>query len=112
MEAIDSIKIVQVDGLTGSGRTGGAGDVGGAGGTNLASSAVEAALRYRAQAPIIDGLMKEIGLDGSTLESPGRGRGAEAVERAGGSDGAATGGGEGLKTPLPDFGEGLGVGGG
>jgi hypothetical protein len=30
---------------------------------------VEAALRYRAQAPIIDGLMKEIGLDGSTLDS-------------------------------------------
>jgi uncharacterized membrane protein YqiK len=71
MEAIDSIKIVQVDGLTGGGRTGGSGgaDTGGAGSSNLASSAVEAALRYRAQAPIIDGLMKEIGLDGSTLDS-------------------------------------------
>jgi uncharacterized membrane protein YqiK len=71
MEAIDSIKIVQVDGLTGGGRQGGSGgaDTGGAGSSNLASSAVEAALRYRAQAPIIDGLMKEIGLDGSTLDS-------------------------------------------
>ena len=27
-----------------------------------------AALYYRAQAPIIDGLMKELGLDGSSLE--------------------------------------------
>jgi uncharacterized membrane protein YqiK len=70
MEAIDSIKIVQVDGLTGSGRAGVAGDAAGAaGGGNLASSAVEAALRYRAQAPIIDGLMKEIGLDGASLDS-------------------------------------------
>jgi uncharacterized membrane protein YqiK len=69
MEAIDSIKIVQVDGLTGAGRTGGmlGEQVVGADG-NLASSAVAAALRYRAQAPIVDGLMKELGFDGSSLE--------------------------------------------
>jgi len=30
---------------------------------------VGAALRYRAQAPIIDGLMKELGLDGSSLDT-------------------------------------------
>ena len=70
MEAIDSIKIVQVDGLTGGGRAagdapGGAG--GGAGSGNLASDAVSAALAYRAQAPVLDGLMKELGLDGSSL---------------------------------------------
>jgi len=64
MEAIDSIKIVQVDGLTGGG---GGGSVMGDG--NLASSAVNAALRYRAQAPIVDGLMKELGFDGQSLES-------------------------------------------
>jgi hypothetical protein len=29
---------------------------------------VSAALRYRAQAPIVDGLMKELGFDGSSLE--------------------------------------------
>ena len=70
MEAIDSIKIVQVDGLTGSSRGGAAGLDGTAGGeANLASSAVSAALRYRAQAPIVDGLMKELGFDGSTLEN-------------------------------------------
>ena len=66
MEAIDSIKIVQVDGLTGG--AGGSAD-GEAAGGNLASNAVAAALRYRAQAPIVDGLMKELGFDGSTLEN-------------------------------------------
>jgi uncharacterized membrane protein YqiK len=65
MEAIDSIKIVQVDGLTGTG--GGAGTVTQGGTGNLAQDAVSAALAYRAQAPVLDGLMKELGLDGSTL---------------------------------------------
>jgi len=67
MEAIDSIRIVQVDGLTGAGTNGS--DGGAAGDTNLASSAVAAALRYRAQAPIVDGLMKELGFDGATLDN-------------------------------------------
>ncbi len=72
MEAIDSIKIVQVDGLIngGSGK-GAANDGGGAGGGsgNLATDAVSAALAYRAQAPVLDGLMKELGLNGSSLGS-------------------------------------------
>ncbi|QYU70946.1 hypothetical protein J4558_12900 [Leptolyngbya sp. 15MV] len=67
MEAIDSIKIVQVDGLTSGGGASGAASVGGAGTGNLAQDAVSAALAYRAQAPVLDGLMKELGLDGSTL---------------------------------------------
>jgi len=68
IEAIDSIKIVQVEGLNGSGgATGGSSAVGSDG--NLANSAVAAALRYRAQAPVIDGLMRELGFDGSTLDS-------------------------------------------
>ena len=72
MEAIDSIKIVQVDGLTnGGGASGGAANDGGApggkGSGNLANDAVSAALAYRAQAPVLDGLMKELGLDGSSL---------------------------------------------
>jgi uncharacterized membrane protein YqiK len=66
LEAIDSIKIVQVDGLTRS--SGGAGEGAAPGGGNLASDALTAALSYRAQAPIIDGLMKELGLDGGSLE--------------------------------------------
>ena len=66
MEAIDSIKIVQVDGLTNGGGSGGKGGSGGGTG-NLANDAVAAALAYRAQAPVLDGLMKELGLDGSNL---------------------------------------------
>jgi uncharacterized membrane protein YqiK len=68
LEAIDSIKIVQVDGLTqkAGGNGHGAGYGGGTG--NLAQDAVAAALAYRAQAPVLDGLMKELGLDGSSLE--------------------------------------------
>ena len=67
MEAIDSIRIVQVDGITGGG--GGIGGAANDGDGNLASSAVSAALRYRAQAPVIDGLMKELGFDGQTLDA-------------------------------------------
>ena len=68
MEAIDSIKIIQVEGLSGAPAQGdAAGPAAGEG--NLASSAVAAALRYRAQAPIVDGLMKELGFDGGSLES-------------------------------------------
>ncbi len=68
LESIDSIKIVQVDGLTNGGR--GAANGSGGGSVlsgNLASDAVSAALAYRAQAPVLDGLMKELGLDGSSL---------------------------------------------
>jgi len=67
MEAIDSIKIVQVDGLTGGHGDGTTLIAGGE--QNLASAAVSAALRYRAQAPVIDGLMRELGLDGSSLDA-------------------------------------------
>ena len=68
MEAIDSIRIVQVDGLTnGNGKSGASTTGGGSG--NLASDAVSAALAYRAQAPVLDGLMKELGLDGSSLDN-------------------------------------------
>lgn len=84
MEAIDSIKIVQIDGLTGrGGATVGAASDGDSG--NLANSAVAAALRYRAQAPVIDGLMKELGFDGSTLDSLVR---AAAEPRPSGAPGA------------------------
>lgn len=68
MEAIDSIKIVQVDGLTNNGGGGSGGSAAAGGGSgNLATDAVSAALSYRAQAPVLDGLMKELGLDGSSL---------------------------------------------
>lgn len=67
LEAIDSIKIVQVDGIMQNG--GGNGGNSGSGSSgNLATDAVAAALSYRAQAPVIDGLMRELGLDGSSLD--------------------------------------------
>jgi uncharacterized membrane protein YqiK len=68
MEAIDSIKIIQVEGLSGSQPGESGGTTNGSEG-NLASSAVAAALRYRAQAPIVDGLMKELGFNGASLEN-------------------------------------------
>lgn len=71
MEAIDSIKIVQVDGINQSNGGGAAAAGGGEGGGsgNLASNAVSAALAYRAQAPVIDSLMKELGFDGGSLDA-------------------------------------------
>ena len=68
LEAIDSIKIVQVDGLTQKSGGGGNGASYGGGSGNLAQDALSAALAYRAQAPVLDGLMKELGLDGRSLD--------------------------------------------
>jgi uncharacterized membrane protein YqiK len=68
MENIDSIRIVQMDGMNGAGgaasaRNGGSnGDSG-----NLADQVVSGALRYRAQAPLVDQLMAEVGLSGGDL---------------------------------------------
>ncbi len=67
LEAIESIRIVQVDGLTQKAGSSGPGVPAGGGSGNLANDAVAAALAYRAQAPVLDGLMKELGLDGSSL---------------------------------------------
>ncbi|MEO1427107.1 MAG: flotillin domain-containing protein, partial [Pseudomonadota bacterium] len=62
---IDGIKILQLDGLNGGGV---AGDNASAGQGGVADQAVSAALRYRSQAPVIDALMKELGIDGTSLE--------------------------------------------
>ncbi len=68
MEAIDSIKILQVDGLINGGNAGGNGSgTSAADGGSIADSAVDAALRYRAQAPILDQLLSELGIDGTTI---------------------------------------------
>jgi uncharacterized membrane protein YqiK len=65
MKQIDGIKIVQVDGLTRPHAANGAAAPGGNG--SLAEQAVAAALAYRAQSPIIDGLLREIGMSGGSL---------------------------------------------
>lgn len=69
MEAIDGIKIIQVDGLnTGAAAARGSdGDSGRAGNGNLAEQVVSSALRYRAQAPLLDSLMRDVGLSGGDL---------------------------------------------
>jgi uncharacterized membrane protein YqiK len=61
MEKIEGIKILQVDGLGGGGR--GEPD----GKTGIAESVVNQALRYRAQAPLIDALLREIGIAGGDI---------------------------------------------
>lgn len=65
MEKIEGIKILHVDGLTGGGGGGSGGD-GSSGG--FADSVVNSALRYRAQAPIVDQLLREIGLDAGDIQ--------------------------------------------
>jgi uncharacterized membrane protein YqiK len=65
MKQIDGIKIIQVDGLNRG--HGGNGSSPASGNGSLAEQAVAAALAYRAQSPIIDGLLKEIGMTGASL---------------------------------------------
>lgn len=68
MEQIDGIKIIQVDGLN-AGSAGSANGEGRSGGDgNLADQLVTSALRYRGQAPLVDSLLSEIGLDGGSIE--------------------------------------------
>jgi len=65
MERIEGIRILHVDGLGGGG--GGQGNGGTGGGGNLADSVVNSALRFRAQAPLIDHLLREIGVQGGEI---------------------------------------------
>ena len=82
MEQIESIRILQVDGLpglsNGAGRPGGesgdgqapaAGNM--AARANLAESVVNSALRYRAQAPFVDTLLHEIGMSTQSMNLEG-----------------------------------------
>lgn len=67
MEKIDGIKIVQVDGLNRGHAANGPNATTPAGGGNLAEQAVSAALAYRAQQPILDAVLGEIGMKGDSL---------------------------------------------
>lgn len=64
LERIEGIKILQVDGLGGSG--GGANGADGTG--NFSDSVVNSALRFRAQAPLVDQLLREIGVEGGDIQ--------------------------------------------
>ena len=63
MERIEGIKILQVDGLGGSGGGNGADS----GHASFPDNVVNSALRFRAQAPIVDQLLREFGLAGGDI---------------------------------------------
>jgi uncharacterized membrane protein YqiK len=67
MEHISDIKILHVDGLAGAGGGGGAARAEAASSGGIADQAVNAALRYRSQAPLVDALMSELGLKAGDL---------------------------------------------
>ena len=60
MEKIEGIKILHVDGMGGAG-------AGSVAQRNVTDEVIDSALRYRVQAPMIDKLMKEVGIEGSSL---------------------------------------------
>jgi len=64
MEKIEGIKILHVDGLAG----GGGSSQGDGSGVGFADGVVNSALRFRAQAPIVDQLLREIGLDAGDIQ--------------------------------------------
>ena len=65
MQEIDGIKIIQVDGLNGS-HAGTNGEAHASNGS-MADQLVASALRYRAQSPLVDSLLSEIGMNGADL---------------------------------------------
>lgn len=66
LENIDGIKIVQMDGL--NGHANGNGQAGAtAGEGSLSDQIVSSALRYRTQAPLLDAMLKEVGLENGDL---------------------------------------------
>ena len=64
MEQIDGIKIIQVDGLNTGGNSSGGSN---SDGNNLADQVVNSALKYRVQAPLVESLLNELGLEGKGL---------------------------------------------
>jgi uncharacterized membrane protein YqiK len=83
MESIEGIKIIQVEGLNGghSGGGNGGGEAGGGGGQgNLAEQVVASALRYRAQAPLLDSLMRDVGITGGDLAGMAAGAGVDSAD--------------------------------
>ena len=56
MEKIEGIRILQVDGLNGTG-----------GARSATDEVIDSALRYRVQAPLIDSILSDIGVEGGSL---------------------------------------------
>ncbi len=72
MERIEGIKILQVDGLGGGSGGGGGHGFDGAN-ASFSDNVVNSALRFRAQAPLVDQLLREIGVDGGDVGKVARG---------------------------------------
>ena len=69
LEQIEGIKIIQIEGLNGANTAGSNHDSTSAPSSgNLSEQVVASALRYRAQAPLIDQLMQEVGLSGGSTQ--------------------------------------------
>jgi uncharacterized membrane protein YqiK len=77
MENIESIKILQVDGVPGINSpselngSGSGNDHGGGDGPNMTDRVVSSAMKYRTQVAFVDGLMKELGLPLENIGSAG-----------------------------------------
>ena len=65
MEKIEGIRILHVDGVTGGG------GIGSGGGRNPTDDVIDSALRYRMQAPLVDQILKEIGIEGGSIARMG-----------------------------------------
>lgn len=81
MEQISDIKILQVNGLNGIGGTDGKSPEH-AGNGSLADQMVNSALKYRAQAPLLDSLLQEIGLKGGDINGLVPGNSSETNKKA------------------------------
>lgn len=68
MERIEGIKIVHVEGL-GVGSSAASSTDATVGSGNLADQVVNSALRYRGQAPLVDALLREIGISGGDINA-------------------------------------------
>ena len=99
LEKIQDIRIMQLDGVTGGG---------GSRDGSPTDEVINSALRYRVQAPLIDSLLSDIGIEGGTLAKQGglireasdMQRISDAAKKApkaegGGSDAPKSGGGKG-----------------
>jgi uncharacterized membrane protein YqiK len=88
LERIEGIKILHVEGL------GGGHSNGDASGSSFADSVVNSALRFRAQAPLVDQLLREIGVQGGDLGQIAQSMSAAALPPAGGKGDKGGKGGE------------------
>src|SRR5205807_9567029 len=91
MEKIEGIRIMSFDGLNGA--TGG-------GGRSATDEVIDSALRYRVQAPLIDSILSDIGVEGGSLSKMG-GLIREARDMQGIKDSASRKGGGDTKPTAP-----------